>query len=360
MAESVSLRNLINYIGVLIVTSLFSMIFVYACCIAKNTAHTSFTGDRNNIVVFDFIFLLGLLICIKLFKLSPSTSVIASYTTGQCILLNLALLCCFFFISCVQVIDSYNIFDTKLINIYSLSISIFSFSFFIIIVLLSRSIKEKNIHKQAEEIARLRINEQEKRFELISQNDTALRRFRHDIKSHLSVLHLMLKQQSYNEALSYLDSIGTKFSDDTYNSYTNIVAVDAVIGHFHNQMNLHNIEFIFERDMITHTPDVDVFDLCTVFDNILSNAVEACSNTEIEKPFIKLSINTKNNHWIISETNSVNHDVQCDSDGIPISTKHDELSHGFGIKNIIDTVAKYSGEFVFSHSETEFNVQVVF
>lgn len=94
-------------------------------------------------------------------------------------------------------------------------------------------------------------------------------------------------------------------------------------------------------------PDnIDSFDLCTIFDNLLSNALRACDNVKDSgepQPEISVSLSVKNGHLIVRQTNTSYTYVNFGDDGLPITTKKDKTIHGIGSKNIKSITEKYNG-----------------
>jgi sensor histidine kinase regulating citrate/malate metabolism len=101
-------------------------------------------------------------------------------------------------------------------------------------------------------------------------------------------------------------------------------------------------------------------DICTVFANLLDNAIEAAAQTE--NGFVRLSFRKSEHHRLIEAVNSCPADVDCDAlmlGGSHITGKQDKALHGYGIGNIRKTVEKYGGMMKLSCAEHVFTMQIV-
>ena len=92
------------------------------------------------------------------------------------------------------------------------------------------------------------------------------------------------------------------------------------------------------------------FDLCTMFSNLLSNAVEACAKVQGRNRQIRLEIRDMQDILIIELENSVDEPVDIPVIG-EMTTKKDKENHGYGVRNIQETVRKYGGKMEFENRE---------
>ena len=101
-------------------------------------------------------------------------------------------------------------------------------------------------------------------------------------------------------------------------------------------------------------------DTYSLFGNALDNAIEALANVEDkEKRTIGLIVKRSGGFVSVHIYN------YCPvrptfSDGIPVTTKADKLSHGFGMASIRMIAAKYGGEMSASADDEMFRLDVLF
>lgn len=85
-------------------------------------------------------------------------------------------------------------------------------------------------------------------------------------------------------------------------------------------------------------------DMYSLFGNILDNAIEAVREVEEEsKRVIALNIHTINDFVVIKIDNYYEGSLQF-NEGLPMTSKSDKTSHGFGLKSVRLIVNKYDGE----------------
>ena len=84
-------------------------------------------------------------------------------------------------------------------------------------------------------------------------------------------------------------------------------------------------------------------DLCTIFSNLLDNAIEATSLVEETKRIIKICVRKTGDFCFLSIENYTASKVEISEQ--MHTTKSKKSDHGFGIGNVERTVKKYGGEF---------------
>ena len=101
-------------------------------------------------------------------------------------------------------------------------------------------------------------------------------------------------------------------------------------------------------------------DICTVFANLLDNAIEAAANTE--NGFIDLEFKKSEHHRLIRASNNCAEELDCDA--LMLSDRHftskqDKALHGYGIGNIRKTVEKNGGMMKISCAEHVFTMEII-
>lgn len=88
-------------------------------------------------------------------------------------------------------------------------------------------------------------------------------------------------------------------------------------------------------------------DICSLFYNLILNAVEA--NLKIEdKRFIKLYIANIKNNVLIKIVNPIDENFNLDIIKENKTTKEDKENHGFGLITINNIISKYNGNIDYS------------
>ena len=116
--------------------------------------------------------------------------------------------------------------------------------------------------------------------------------------------------------------------------------------------------------------DIHVKDICSLFGNILDNAIEATQQVvDNEKRLITLSVRSRNQFIIVEcENRSESSNVRlCKNqtrrifrnNNLPKTTKKDNVKHGFGLKSISQVAEKYGGAMNCSFDDGWFKVKVL-
>ncbi|MCD8022270.1 MAG: ATP-binding protein [Lachnospiraceae bacterium] len=105
---------------------------------------------------------------------------------------------------------------------------------------------------------------------------------------------------------------------------------------------------------------IDGIDLCTIFGNALDNAIESCEQIPDEKDR-QLSIKAvqKGDTLILAFRNTFAQEPSFHS-GLPVTTKEDRESHGYGPGNIRLVAQKYRGELACRVENEEFVLTLLF
>lgn len=115
-----------------------------------------------------------------------------------------------------------------------------------------------------------------------------------------------------------------------------------------------NIEFEVDLDF-EKCSFVEATDLCSIFSNMLDNAIEACKKIESSdiKRKIKLRGAIVNKYFVIRCENTKVNPISIDKDNI-ITDKKDSFLHGIGISSIRNSVEKYNGNVEIKTEENRF------
>ena len=100
---------------------------------------------------------------------------------------------------------------------------------------------------------------------------------------------------------------------------------------------------------------IDDFDLCTLFGNLLDNAIEASIKEEESKRYINVRAKVIKSFLTISVENNTVEGEEIDF----VSRKDDQENHGFGMKNIKNVINKYGGEMTFETNNSCISIFVM-
>lgn len=183
---------------------------------------------------------------------------------------------------------------------------------------------------------------------------TDMRGLRHDMRSHLANISLLVKgtEGSMNEELEgYIGKMEETVSRLDFTYQTGNLITDIII-HQKGQ-DAEKKQIPFQVDFVyPNKLSIDVYDIAVILNNALENAIEACGRVEGEKQ-ISLRSYVKGSLFFIEAENDFVGDIVIEKEsGLPVSSKGNEKLHGIGISNIQRCARKYMGDIDIAISNT--------
>ncbi|MCM1161939.1 MAG: GHKL domain-containing protein [Roseburia sp.] len=180
---------------------------------------------------------------------------------------------------------------------------------------------------------------QKKYAKAVKQQYDEMKRLRHDMRQHYSVLENLLVQEKYGLMEEYLlKSIETIENRENLiyieNEYVNAI-LNRKISHAREQ----------KIDVRINLPErfsgVDEMDLCNLLGTLMDNAEEACEKVA-HKKIIELTMEQDADKVFIEMKNSINQPVLMRNKELSTS-KSDKSTHGYGMKTVKKIIKKYEG-----------------
>lgn len=281
-----------------------------------------------------------------------------SLTVGQYMLLTVGAVCFFLVISFSQGLLNEELdllFLNKIKEVIATASVIIALSFMVLCIWQQITLKRVLRYQSENKKYEVFLAKQEEHIRMQIVEDENRRRLRHDMNAHMLALNTMAEQEEWDMLKEYIGQIKTSFDEVSVNKYTHIAAVDAIIDEWHGRaMKCHAMWFW--EGTLKASDRVTIFELCTVFSNLLSNAVEAIEKVNSEKK-IQVKVSLFQENIVISVGNT------CDTENIfdsrPITTKEDKLFHGLGLKNVEEIVKKHQGSIDYEMKDGWFQVDIV-
>ena len=184
---------------------------------------------------------------------------------------------------------------------------------------------------------------------------TDMRGLRHDMRSHIANISLLVKNVagSVNEELeSYIGKMEETVSKLDFTYQTGNPITDIIIHQKGQEAEKKQIQFKVD---FAYPPNllIDIYDIAVILNNALENAIEACRKTEGNKQ-IKLHSYVKGSLFFIEVENDFSEDIIIEKEsGLPVSSKESGKLHGIGISNIQRCAKKYKGDIDIEISDTD-------
>lgn len=193
---------------------------------------------------------------------------------------------------------------------------------------------------------------QKRHYESLMESNREIRRMKHDMRNHIYCLKELYHKKRYGELGEYLNGLGDNLGHADTSVHVGNEIADAIISEKMTKAEKLGIVLKVDGDM--SGVKMSALDVCTIFANMIDNALEAVETLSGDDRKITLDIRKNHNFLLISERNMVGHKVEIHDNMIATTKRHKE-NHGFGIINMKETVCKYDGELEIEVVEGENN-----
>lgn len=199
---------------------------------------------------------------------------------------------------------------------------------------------------------------QQNYYETLLEKEEETRRFRHDILNHFMCIQALAEKEPEHVA-DYVQDLQEKMIQIQKKCYqTGNTIVDIITNQYINQLKeqVENVQ-VEISGKCTEQLGIKQADLCTVYSNLLKNAVEEIARQKDGKRYLKVMIFQNPSGLKIEIVNSTEGIM---NDSFLLQTKKkDTRNHGIGLKNVKDTVERQNGIFEYNYQENLFWVTVM-
>ena len=192
--------------------------------------------------------------------------------------------------------------------------------------------------------------------EIIKRSNEELREFKHDLKNYLLPLQEAMETMPQSEMVKVWEKINQKIEDVQTLIQTVISYVDSFIN---TKITLARSEKVDVKcTILSKMEGIDDLEFCSVFGNLMDNAIEAERKVTEKKEiiifveekmgYLRLEIQNKIEKSVLNENSSLN------------TTKKDTSSHGIGHKSVKRTMQKVGGALKYYETGDLFCAEAVF
>lgn len=178
------------------------------------------------------------------------------------------------------------------------------------------------------------------------------------MQAHMIVLQYYLDAENYESAKAYLQTMQDQprmetslVEYDLGNPLVNAIIEDCLA------KTGEKVNLIIDGELGKEIRIKD-YDLCILFSNLMSNAVEACERLSVLDKIIDIRTYTELDKMYILIKNPIEWELDLDIRR-QTTTKKDKTAHGYGISNIQRVVDKYRGKIDFYVKEEMFCVEIM-
>lgn len=227
------------------------------------------------------------------------------------------------------------------------------FSNISLIRMISRIMKDNEI-KSENRLIKEKMDMQYKYYLSLQESQETIKKIHHDINNHMICIKKMYGNNS--AASEYIEDISNQIYSCNYNFDSKNMVLDIILSEKKYICDKNKIDFLVDINF-DKCNFMDMVDICSIFSNILDNAIEACNKIKDKDKKITLKGTVVNNFFVVKCINTKENDVLLSGDNI-ITDKKDKDLHGIGINSVKSSVKKYDGSVEFKLEEDKFTVVI--
>lgn len=217
-------------------------------------------------------------------------------------------------------------------------------------------LKNKGIKKENEFLLIKEEMERQKYEELTAAIEMN-RELVHDTKNHYLIISEYERTGEYEKMHQYIEEIKKDFIKINPQIYTGNRILDLVLSQKRMQAERRGIAYELQAMPLAKLPFEDR-EICTLFGNLLDNAIEACAKVN-GAGRIRVKIEKQKNLIFIEIANTAEEVPVKRGKGF-LTSKADKVGHGYGLKSVQRIVEAYEGVVSYEVKEKEFIVTLSF
>lgn len=198
---------------------------------------------------------------------------------------------------------------------------------------------QRNVYKESQQLTEKYLEEQKNHYEYLEKRETETKKFRHDLRSHMEMLTVLAKKRQYDKFDKYVEEINVNIDRFGNNVTVQNGIVDAIINKYYSEAIANDVAMEV-KGRFPSDCKIDAYHLCTIFSNILSNALEA--TIEAEKKWISVFCKYTDDNILVEVKNTFDNKNTA-RNGKLRTHKKDANNHGFGLENVKESISKYDG-----------------
>lgn len=264
-----------------------------------------------------------------------------------------------FFLSSIVIINVYSqwLFDQNYQGNYEyVNLPIATYSGFCALLLLAVQFGffQQSKEKREKEIMETVIEKSNDQQKVSNDNVDVINRKVHDLKHQVRILKGMMGEEEQKKALEEIEYSLNIYDSDikTGNKVLDIVLMEKGL-----QCKSKHIDFSVMADG-KKLDQIAKSDLFILFGNMLDNAIEASMKEKEENRIIVLSVKESKGFLQIESENFCSGILEF-KNGLPMSTKTNDGSHGFGSKSMQFIAEKYHGTMKASLENQKYRISIL-
>lgn len=196
-------------------------------------------------------------------------------------------------------------------------------------------------------------------YETLLKKEDATKRYRHDMNNHFVCLDELMQDGDIQGARFYIKEMQEHMQHiKNYSFNTGNKMLNALLNYYVTQLDENVVVSV--KGKFKKTVAISDTDMCTIFSNLIKNAVEAIQSCGQQKGFFSVEIDEGDKFAKVRIKNSMKSDnLDLDKEGKFRTTKADKKNHGMGILNVKEAIQLNGGNLQFYVAEKQFCSQVI-
>lgn len=311
----------------MIIQNIFMLVIFQICTQKKKFKHFKNTYKKVDYMFICIPILINILMMIVVFRIIAIDKVITKFYVA------------------ILIITPIVVLISKIYNFHMMKKNIYSYKLdYENKIIKDNVLKEQNYYQE------------------IRKEKDRVRSLYHDMKNHMICVRHLCEDKDINKALEYIDSMEnniTNYNQLNQEFYTKNMILDSILRVKKSICIEKGIDFLVDMDFSKNN-FMDMVDVCTIFSNVIDNAIEACD--KINDPDIAKKIILKSKYIdglciILIENTKINEVKKRKK--LFLTNKENSNMHGIGLNNVKRTVEKYFGQVTFNYSKNTFTVKIM-
>jgi len=216
----------------------------------------------------------------------------------------------------------------------------------------------ENLHYQKEiSLKEQVIVLQEENIEQTVKSYQHLRIFKHDIRSYLQTIQLLLEKQNYDELGEYIQEIYQEVKPAIFSNCPDIY-ITVILQMFEKEIIQEKYIFNFNYDIIGRISMKNTYK-SSLFYNLLKNAIEELQRIEKKnEKKLSLSIGAVNGTLVVNLENTIENNESIKKIMTNTTSKMNKENHGLGLFSIKKIVDEYDGKIEYEVTENSVIVRI--
>ncbi len=220
-----------------------------------------------------------------------------------------------------------------------------------------------NVNRSHSDVLELqvRMSELEKNEEMLrmsEENLEEMRRLRHDIKNQYGFMKLLIMEKKYDEFIKFFEQYGDGIIEPLSFISCDNKNVSAILNMELSKARSVGVDFDV-KIAIPEQLSYNSVELCSLFTNILDNAIEACCRFKIEKPVVTIRMRKYQEMLYINISNPVPETVTYEDLNLGKTLKENKRIHGYGNKIVSQIIKEHNGHITRTLKKGVFEVEII-